>query len=110
MKFIPTLTAEYVRLFQTPEYAMAAARYSPEFMAVKMARGLLTGAASKDGEGIRNTCKALGIKHTYKAIHAHFAALPTYAAHVASLEAEGLTTSDAQGVTDLAVARGEVQP
>lgn len=67
-KFVTTLTAEYIRLFQTPQYASAAKLHTPASMAEKFTAGLALGTVQKDGEGVRNTCKALGIKNTYKAI------------------------------------------
>ena len=70
-KFYATLAEQYRALFQTPEYAIAAARYTPEDLARKMTCGLAAGTANKDGEGIIKTCKALGIPHTYKAIRAY---------------------------------------
>jgi hypothetical protein len=33
-----------------------------------MTNGLQTGAANKDGEGIKRACKACGVKYTYAAI------------------------------------------
>jgi len=41
---------------------------SPDDLAKKMTAGLATGAASKDGKGIKRTCKHFGISYTYKAI------------------------------------------
>jgi hypothetical protein len=70
-QFYTTLAEQYRTLFQTPKYAMAAARYTPEDLARKMTCGLAAGTADKDGEGIIKTCKALGISHTYKAIRAY---------------------------------------
>jgi len=69
-KFQAELTVQYTRLFATPEYAMEAARITPESLAEKLTAGLVIGIASKEGEGIENTCKALGIQYTYKAIAA----------------------------------------
>ncbi len=72
-KFRDTLCAEYARLFQSnPDYAYSASKTTPEDLSRKMTLGLASGSASKDGEGIRNTCKALGIACTYKAIRAYF--------------------------------------
>ena len=70
-KFYATLAEQYRALFQMPDCAMAAARYTPEDLARKMTCGLAAGTANKDGEGIIKTCKALGIPHTYKAIRAY---------------------------------------
>ena len=67
-RFKTILTDQYTQLFETPDYAMAKSRYTPEGLAHKMTIGLHAGTADKDGEGIKRTCKALGIKHTYKAI------------------------------------------
>lgn len=39
-----------------------------EALAHKMVIGLVSGSANKDGKAIKQACKALGIKHTYKAI------------------------------------------
>lgn len=67
-RFIEVLTAQYVDLFKTEEYAYAAQTTTPEALAGKMTVSLARGAANKDGTGIKRTCKALGIKHTYQAI------------------------------------------
>ena len=73
-RFYTILACQYQRLLETPEYAMAAARYTPEEMARKMTCGLAAGTASKDGEGIKCTCKALGVAYTYKAIREYLGA------------------------------------
>lgn len=39
-----------------------------EELAVRMTDGLPLGRANKDSVPIKNTCKVLGIKHTYKAL------------------------------------------
>jgi hypothetical protein len=63
------LSRAYEDLFANdPEYQLAASRYRPSELACKMTLGLAKGDANKDGEGIRRACKAVGIKHTYKAI------------------------------------------
>ena len=67
-RFQIVLTGQYEYLFSLPNYAIAAARYTPAQLAEKMVTGLLDGSADKDGEGIKRTCKALGIKQTYTAI------------------------------------------
>jgi hypothetical protein len=72
--FKTILASNYVKLFETPEYALAASRYSPEALAEKMTAGLISGSANKDGDGIRMTCKHLGIKTTYKAIREYLTA------------------------------------
>lgn len=72
-KFQNALTLAYRDLFATnSEYTYSAARISPEALALKMTNGLHTGAANKDGEGIKRACIACGIKQTYKAIQAYF--------------------------------------
>jgi hypothetical protein len=72
--FVAALTAAYVRLFETPDYAYAAARTTPEALAVKMTDGLASGRANKAGEGIQAACKAVGVRHTYTAIRAYLTA------------------------------------
>lgn len=67
-RFETVLTEQYRALFELPDYAMAAARYTPEALAAKFTAGLIDGTASNDGDGVKRTCKALGIKPTYKAI------------------------------------------
>ncbi len=68
--FNQTLSKHYTELFATePEtYAMAASRYTPDALADKITDGLANGSANKDGEGVKRTCKDLGVKHTYAAI------------------------------------------
>jgi hypothetical protein len=69
------LADAYKDLFANdPEYAYAASRAAPTELAYKMSVGLATGAANKDGEGIKRACKAVGIKHTYKAIQDYLTA------------------------------------
>jgi len=67
-QFEAILAAQYQVLFETPEYAFAKSRRTPEELAHTMTSGLAAGTANKDGDGIRNTCKLLGIPYTYKAI------------------------------------------
>ena len=69
--FQSVLTQTLVVLFKEPEYARAAARYSPDHFAAIITAGLLSGEASKDGAGVTETCRTLGIKPTYKAIRAY---------------------------------------
>ena len=72
-QFENALIDAYRDLFaNNPEYAYSAARCTPEGLAHKMTAGLHTGAANKDGEGIKRACKACGIKQTYKAIQEFF--------------------------------------
>ena len=66
------LSDAYADLFANdPEYAYSAARCRPSELAYKMTLGLCKGEANTDGEGIKRACKAVGIKHTYKAISAY---------------------------------------
>lgn len=70
-RFQAELTSQYKWLFTTqPDYSFAASRTTPEALAEKMTNGLLSGSASKDGDGIRRTCKVLGVAYTYGAINA----------------------------------------
>lgn len=71
--FQTVLSDQYRQLFETPAYAVVAAKTSPEALAAKMLAGLADGSADKSGEGVVRACKALGIKHTYKAIAAYLA-------------------------------------
>jgi len=74
-RFHEELTKHYTDLFAAdPEYAYSASRTTPAELARKMTLGLDNGTADKDGEGVRRTCKALGINHTYKAIRAFLTA------------------------------------
>lgn len=66
------LAEAYRDLFaNSPEYAYAAQRYTPESLAAKMIGAGPRFAGNKDGDGVRRACKALGIKHTYTAINAY---------------------------------------
>ncbi len=67
-RFEIVLIEQYIYLFTLPEYERAADKWTPEELTKKMIAGLLDGTADKDGEGIKRTCKVLGIKHTYKTI------------------------------------------
>lgn len=71
--FCAELAKQYTILFETDPttYSMAKARYTPAELAEKMTMGLKRRDANKDGEGIKRTCKALGIKYTYSAIQAY---------------------------------------
>ena len=73
-RFTEALTAAYVELFETPEYAMAKARYTPQSLAEKMTEGLIGGTADKGGDGVKRVCKELGIANTYKAIREYLGA------------------------------------
>ena len=67
-KFVLVLADQYTQLFESPAYNLVKSGYSPLHLAEKMTNGLIAKATDKDGEGIRRTCKVLGLKHTYKAI------------------------------------------
>lgn len=74
-RFYEVLTKHYAELFKNdPEYAYSASRTTPSELARKMTLGLDQGSANKDGDGIKRTCKELGIAHTYKAIRAFLSA------------------------------------
>jgi len=67
--FETELAAQYKELYESdPEYSYSASIIGPNELATKMTKGLLTGSASKDGKAIKNVCKKLKIKHTYKEI------------------------------------------
>ena len=67
--FINQLTKEYTDLFKNdPDYAYSASKTTPAVLASKMALSLIKGSASKDGLGIKRTCKFFNIGYTYKAI------------------------------------------
>ena len=70
-RFQAELTTHYKALIDTPDYKLAKERYTPEELAAKITAGLRNNTASKDGEGVKRTCKALGIKFTYGAIQAY---------------------------------------
>jgi hypothetical protein len=74
-RFVTVLTDQYSQLFEhePTNYGMAKARYTPAELAEKMTMSLKNGTANKDGEGIKRTCKALGITYTYKALNAYLA-------------------------------------
>jgi len=68
-RFVTVYTAQLQHEFDTNlEYALVSKQTSAHDLAVRMAEGLMKGSASKDGRAIKSTCKALGIKYTYKAI------------------------------------------
>lgn len=66
--FEKVLAENYTKLFLTEEYAYSASKTTPESLASKMTNYLKIGAANKDGKGVKNTCKTLGIHYTYKGI------------------------------------------
>ena len=68
-RFKEELRRQYESLYaSSEEYAFAKKRRTPSELAEMMTEGLADATANKDGEGIKRTCKALGIKHTYRAI------------------------------------------
>ena len=67
--FKAELINQYHNLEHDPAYFAVFSKMTPEELAEKMMPALIRGSASKDGKGINRTCKALGIKHTYKAIN-----------------------------------------
>lgn len=72
--FSRALEVAYTDLFANdPDYAYAAARNTPAQLAAKMTAGLATGSAHHVGDGIKRACKAVGIKHTAKAVREYLA-------------------------------------
>lgn len=70
-KFIEELEKAYSVLFETDSRFFYSKRVTtPLELAAKMANGLATGSANKDGEGVKIACKACGIKNTYKDLRA----------------------------------------
>lgn len=70
-RFYEMLKVEYTKLFkEDPRFARAASMTTPSELARKITIGLDSGNADKSGQGVINTCKALGIRHTYKDIRA----------------------------------------
>ena len=67
--FKAELTRQYYKLINDPDYIVVFSKMTPEELAERMMPALVRGSASKDGKGIQRTCKALGIKYTYKAIN-----------------------------------------
>ena len=67
--FKAELIKQYHNLKDDPEYLAVFRWNTPEDLAYKMMAAFIRGSANKDGKGIQRTCKALGIKHTYKAIN-----------------------------------------
>lgn len=82
-KFRAALEVAYVDLFANhPDYSAhgrpqvlhgnvgstVLAATTPASLAQKMTVGLIAGKAHHGGEGIKRACKAVGIKHTRKAI------------------------------------------
>jgi len=61
------------RFVNDPKYAVVAEKNLPGDYAFKFMTALKNGTADKDGAAVKSTCKALGIKCTYKAIAAYLA-------------------------------------
>lgn len=71
-RFWTILKDQFEQLFKNdPKYARVAEKNLPGDYAGKFIAGLKDGTADKEGSAVKNTCKALGLKHTYKAIRAY---------------------------------------
>lgn len=74
--FCNVLATHYTELFKSdPNYAYSASKHTPAELAQKMTRALNAGSGNKAGEGVKRTCKQLGIPYTYKRIKEYFAQL-----------------------------------
>jgi hypothetical protein len=72
-RFFVVLKDQFEYLFKNdPRYRVVAEKNLPSDYAGKFIQGLADGTADKDGTAIKNTCKALGLKCTYKAIQEYF--------------------------------------
>lgn len=69
--FQAALQRHYEALCKDPSHAWRYSMTPPTTLAAKMTAALQGGTADKAGEGIRRTCKELGLPHTYKAIEAY---------------------------------------
>lgn len=69
-RFIKMLTIGFELEFKTnPKYVVHfRTNTNPKDFAEEIVDGLIAGTASKDGECVQSTRRALGIKNTYKAI------------------------------------------
>ncbi len=68
------LFSAYTDLFKCdPAYAFVGTRTTPADLADRMVQALASGTANIEGEGIRRACRAVGIKHTRKAIRDYLA-------------------------------------
>lgn len=68
-QFKTKLAEVYQDLFANdPDYSYSSSKCTPQGLSEKMTESLIAGGANKDGEGIKRTCRAFGIKHTYAAI------------------------------------------
>lgn len=72
-RFTATLAYQYHRLFKRPAFSDLARKYTPEQLAERVTGELLAGTGDMSGEGIRRTCKALGIECTLGGIAAYLA-------------------------------------
>lgn len=74
-RFQIVLTGQYEHFHKhDARYAYVAQNLTPAQHAEKMVAALATHGADKDGDAVKATCKALGVKHTYKAIREFLAA------------------------------------
>lgn len=68
-KFEHELTKAYEKLFAVDaRYSFVSKSYTPQSLAAKMTAGLASKTSSKDSDGVKTACKAVGIKHTWKEI------------------------------------------
>jgi len=79
-RWLAVYTESLVATYANDAQWLATLRNNPRFsaaqsdgeaiamLAARMTEGLPDGRSNKDTDAIRRTCKALGIKHTYKAI------------------------------------------
>jgi hypothetical protein len=69
-KFESALTAAFTHHFATnSQYANVAEKNSPREYAHRFASAVLDCTGRNDGAAVRDACKALGIKNSYKAMH-----------------------------------------
>lgn len=71
IEFKTVLAEQYRELFANddPRYSPTTKKTSPDLLAIWMTNGLLNKRAAIDGEGIKRTCKKLGIKYTKKGVY-----------------------------------------
>ncbi len=70
-KFRSELSKQIARLINEGEadYMPPFTRMTPDGLAERITAAFIRKSANKEEKGIQRTCKALGIKHTYKAIN-----------------------------------------
>jgi hypothetical protein len=69
-QFQAALEQAYTHLFATdPGYEAVSRRVTPLQLAERMVDAFQRGLGNKDGQGVINACRALGIKPTNKAIN-----------------------------------------